>query len=255
MVTLSDVFLLCGFAFVAGFVDGVVGGGGLIQTPAILFTLPEYPVTVGIGTTKIPSSFGSLTGAVQYGRQVKLRGALLAWLLPVAFGSALLGSWVLTRLSNAFLKPFLLVVMLAVFGYTLARKSFGTQRDLSLTPRQRLGRGIALSAACGFYDGFFGPGTGSFLVLGFVGALGFDFLRASAHAKAVNLATNLASVLLFGVNGLILYSVALPMAVCNATGAFCGARLALLRGNGFVRVFFLGVVLTTILRFAYDLFR
>ncbi len=255
LASLSDLFTLCSFAFLAGFIDAIVGGGGLVQMPALFFTLPQVPVPVLLGTSKIPSAFGSLTGTVQYARRVALRWSLLGWLLPVAFGSALAGSWLVTWFSSAFLKPLMLGVLLGVFAYTLLQKNFGTAREAPHPDRVLLWRGVLMSAACGLYDGFFGPGTGSFLVLGFVGLLGFDFLRASAHAKSVNLATNLASIVLFGSKGLIVWSLALPMAVCNASGAYFGVKLALLRGNGFVRVFFLGVVLATILRFAYDLMK
>lgn len=109
-----------------------------------------------------------------------------------------------------------------------------------------------ISLVIGFYDGFIGPGAGSFLILSFVGLLGFDFLKASAHAKFVNLATNLGSIAFFTISGKIVYSIALPMAACNALGGWLGARLAILRGNKFIRIFFLIVVCATIIRFAYD---
>jgi uncharacterized membrane protein YfcA len=122
-----------------------------------------------------------------------------------------------------------------------------------MSRRQQLIRMILMAVIIGFYDGFFGPGTGSFLVLGLVGLLGFDFLRASAHAKWVNVATNAASLLFFASRGSVLFAIAIPMAIANLLGAFLGVRLALLKGNGFIRVFFLGVIAATILRFAYDL--
>ncbi len=249
----SVVLLLCGFSFLAGFVDAIIGGGGLIQTPAILFTLPQYPVPTLIGSTKIPSLCGSLMGAFQYGRRVAVAGRFIAPMMAIAFGASWLGSWTLTRVPNSFMKPFALVILIAVFIYTLTKKEFGQVTRQSVPARQQRIRMWAMGACIGFYDGFFGPGTGSFLVLGFIALIGFDFLKASAHAKLVNAATNLASVLFFVKEGTILYAVAIPMAVANLCGAFFGARLAILKGNQFIRIFFLLVITATIIRFGWDL--
>ncbi|GAB3495806.1 TSUP family transporter [Spirosoma knui] len=248
-----SVILLCAFAFVAGFIDAIIGGGGLIQTPAMLFTLPQYPVPTLIGTTKIPSLAGSLMGAFQYGRRVAVAGRFIGPMMGIAFGASWLGSWTLTRVPNSFMKPLALAILIAVFVYTLAKKDFGQVTHRVVTAQQQRVRMWAMGAAIGFYDGFFGPGTGSFLVLGFIALIGFDFLKASAHAKLVNAATNLASVLFFAKQGVILYTVALPMAIANLSGSFLGARLAILKGNRFIRVFFLLVITATILRFGWDL--
>ena len=252
---LTTILTLCAFSFLAGFVDAIIGGGGLIQTPAILFTLPQYPVPTLIGTTKIPSLAGSLMGAFQYSRRVAVAGRFIGPMMALAFGASWLGSWTLTRVPNTFMKPFALVILVAVFTYTLTKKDFGQQpqRTVSLM-QQRIRMGL-MGAGLGFYDGFFGPGTGSFLVLGFIALIGFDFLKAGAHAKLVNAATNLASTLFFINKGGLLYVVAFPMAVANLSGAFLGARLAILKGNQFIRVFFLLVIAATILRFAWDLVR
>lgn len=251
----SDLFVLCGFSFLAGFIDAIIGGGGLIQTPAMLFTLPQYPVPTLIGTTKIPSLFGSLMGAFQYNRRVTVAGQFIGPTMAIAFGASWLGSWVLMHVPNGFMKPLALVILIAVFIYTIMKKDFGQVTQRRITERQQRVRMWAMGAGIGFYDGFFGPGTGSFLVLGFIALVGFDFLKASAHAKLVNASTNLASVFFFGHKGLILYRAALPMAVANLSGAYLGARLAILKGNQFIRVFFLLIITATILRFAWDLLR
>jgi uncharacterized membrane protein YfcA len=249
----TSLFTLCAFAFLAGFVDAIIGGGGLIQTPAMLFTLPQYPVPTLIGTTKIPSLAGSLMGAFQYSQRVVVGGRFIGPMMGVAFVASWLGSLVLTRVPNGFMKPLALVILTAVFIYTLTKKDFGQIPQRAVTARQQQIRMALMGLIVGFYDGFFGPGTGSFLVLGFIALIGFDFLRASAHAKLVNASTNLASVLFFINKGTMLYAVALPMAVANLTGAFLGARLAILKGNQFIRVFFLLVIAATILRFAWDI--
>ena len=152
------------------------------------------------------------------------------------------------------MKPFALVILVLVFVYTFFKKDFGNTNQQAIPFEKQLKFGLLMGVVIGFYDGFFGPGTGSFLVLGFISFIGFDFLKASAHAKIVNLSTNLASVLFFGFKGAILYSIAFPMAIANICGAFLGARLAILKGNQFIRVFFLFVIAATILRFGYDLF-
>ena len=250
---LTTLITLCLFSFLAGFVDAIIGGGGLIQTPALLFTLPQYPVPTLIGTTKIPSLAGSLMGAFQYSRRVAVAGRFIGPMMVLAFGASWLGSWTLTQVPNTFMKPFAGLILVAVFTYTLVKKDFGQlpQRTVS-TRQQRIRMGL-MGAGLGFYDGFFGPGTGSFLVMGFIALIGFDFLKASAHAKLVNVATNLASVLFFINKGGLLYSVAISMAAASLSGAFLGARLAILKGNSFIRVFFLVVIATTILRFGWDL--
>lgn len=244
---------LCFFSFLAGFIDSIVGGGGLVQTPAILFSLPQYPISTLLGTTKIPSTVGTLLSGIQYSRRVTIQWALLLPMAAAAFGAALLGSWTLTHVPNTFMRPLALVILIAVFVYTLLKPDFGQHSERTLSRRQQTIRVVLMGLIIGFYDGFFGPGTGSFLVLGLVSLLGFDFLRASAHAKWVNLATNMASLLFFVSRGMVLFTVALPMAAANLLGAFLGVRLALLKGNGFIRVFFLYVIAATILRFAFDL--
>ena len=246
--------LLCTVAFAAGFVDAIVGGGGLIQTPASLVLLPQYPVATVIGTLKIPAFCGTGMAAIQYSRRVRLRWAQLAVMTTLAALSAAAGSKLLTVVSNQFMKPLLLIVLVAVAAYTWTNKKIGHHTEKNHSPRSQWARALAISVVIGFYDGFIGPGAGTFLVLAFIGWLGFDFLKASAHAKFVNLSTNLGSILFFALSGKIIYAIALPMAVCNALGGALGARMAILKGNAFIRILFLIVVCGTILRFAYDVF-
>jgi uncharacterized protein len=249
----TELILLCLAAFLAGFVDAIVGGGGLIQTPAALVLLPGYPVANVIGTLKIPAFTGTTFAAIQYARKVRVHMSLLLMMAAIAFVAALLGSRLLTLVSNQFMKPFLLVVLIGVAIYTYSRKNFGSHVEKNLPPKTLFLYAALISLVIGFYDGFIGPGAGSFLIICFIGILGQDFLKASAHAKFVNLATNLGSIVFFASAGKILYSIAIPMAICNAAGGIAGARLAILKGNRFIRVFFLAVVCITILRFGYDL--
>lgn len=250
----QEIILLCIAAFAAGFIDAIVGGGGLIQTPATLITLPQYPVATLLGTTKIPSFIGTSMAAWQYARRVQLRWKLLAMMCSIALIAAYAGSKTVSIVSNTFMKPIIFGVLIAVAIYTYSKKNFGTNTSQTKSPKNEWLIAASFALLIGFYDGFIGPGAGSFLVLFFISALGFDFLRASAHAKFVNLATNMGSIIFFSSNGHILYQYALPMAICNFTGSILGTRLAILKGNSFIRIFFLIVVIGTIIRFGYDIF-
>lgn len=249
-----EIILLCFIAFLAGFVDAIVGGGGLLQTPAGLILLPQYPVATVIGTLKIPAFSGTSFAAIQYARRVKLNYKLLAVMSAIAFSAAFAGSSLLNAVSNHFMKPFLLILLILAAVYTYTNKNFGVHTMKEHTVKEQWSYAIVISLVIGFYDGFIGLGAGSFLVLSIIVLMGFDFLLASANAKFVNMATNLGSIVFFVIKGKIIYSIALPMAICNALGGILGARLAIIKGNNFIRLFFLVIICITILRFAYDVF-
>lgn len=251
---LQELILLSIAAFGAGFIDAIVGGGGLLQTPAMLVILPNYPVATLLGTAKIPSFSGTAFAAYKYSRNVQLNWRLLLSIAAVAFLGAFSGAYCVSLLRNDLIKPVILVVLIGVAIYTYPRKNFGLHQEKDLSVNQQLFIGLVSGVLIGFYDGLIGPGTGSFLILVFIALLGSDFLHASASAKFVNLATNLAAIIYFSSTGHILYEIAIPMAVCNLLGSFVGTKLALLKGNKFIRIFFLIVVFATILRFAYDIF-
>lgn len=246
-----EAVTLCFFALLAGFVDSVAGGGGLIQLPALLVTLPEsHSLAVVSGTNKLSSICGTSVAAAQFSRRVPVYWAIL---IPAAI-FALIFSWLGARalvvLRREQLEPIFLGLMIASAIYTMWKKDFGKLHRPRLTGRRAVIASVLTGMSIGFYDGFFGPGTGSILIFIFVSVFGFDFLRASASAKWVNLATNLAAVSYFIGSGNVLYHYALPMAACNVAGSFIGARLAIAKGNKFLRVFFLVVILAMITRFA-----
>ncbi|HEX6828056.1 MAG TPA: sulfite exporter TauE/SafE family protein, partial [Burkholderiales bacterium] len=192
--------------------------------------------------------------ALRYSRSVSIRwGAALPAALS-AFAFSFLGARTVALLPSQVMRPLVLVLLVVMAVFTLVRKDFGSvhaPRHEGFTERVYA---VLLGGAIGFYDGFFGPGTGTFLVFLFVRFFGFDFLGASAAAKVVNVATNAAALLYFGFTGNILYLVAIPMALCNAAGAVTGSRLAIHRGSGFVRWVFLGVVSVLIVKFAWESF-
>jgi uncharacterized protein len=249
-----EIIILCIAAFAAGFIDSIVGGGGLVQTPVVLVTLPQYPLATILGTTKIPSLFGAAIAAVQYSLRVALNWRLLAIMCSVAISASYAGSSTVALISNSFMKPVIFCVLIAVAVYTYTKKDFGLAVRRSHTKRNETLYAVLFALLIGFYDGFIGPGAGSFMVLFFISVLGFDFLKASAHSKLLNVSTNLGSILYFSGSGHILYQYAIPMAVCNFGGSLLGARLAILKGNKFIRIFFLIVVTGTIIRFGYDIF-
>lgn len=249
----TDLLLACIAAFTAGFIDAVVGGGGLVQTPALLVIFPNLPVASILGTVKIPSFCGTAVSAWQYQKRIHIQWKLVGWIALTAFAAAMFGSYMVSILDNKVLKPIILVVLIIVAIYTYTQKKLGHHHD-ALDYGEALWKGILAGLLIGFYDGFIGPGTGTFLMLVFISIIGFDFMHASAHAKIVNLATNFASILYFSATGHIMYALALPMAACNMMGGYAGTHLALAKGNKFIRIFFLVVVAATILRFAYDIY-
>lgn len=253
-MTTFTLILLCLFAFSAGFVDAIVGGGGLIQTPASLVMLPQLPVSTVVGSLKIPAFTGTAFATAQYLKKVKIKWRLAAMMCLIAAASAFAGSQVLTLVNNRFMKPVIFVVLVFVAVYTYTKKNFGQHTEKFHSGRRETFYAVIISVCIGFYDGFIGPGAGSFLVLAFISILGLDFLNASANAKLVNLSTNFGSILLFLVKGSIIWKIALPMAACNGFGGMLGARIAIARGNQFIRVFFLLVITATLLRFGFDAF-
>jgi uncharacterized protein len=249
----TEIVILCIAAFAAGFVDSIVGGGGLVQTPATLIVLPQYPLATLLGTTKIPAIFGTSIAAVQYALKVTIRWRLLAVMCSIALAAAYAGSKTVSLIDNSFMKPVFFCLLLFVAIYTYSKKDFGNAGKQSPGLKKEMIYGALSALLIGFYDGFIGPGAGSFLVWFFISIIGFDFLKASAHAKIVNVSTNLGSILFFSGHGNILYQYAIPMAVFNFTGSLLGARLAILKGNKFIRIFFLIVVIGTLLRLGYDI--
>ncbi len=250
----DELILLCIVAFAAGFVDAIAGGGGLIQLPMGIVLLPHLPVSTVIGTLKIPAFSGTAIAAYHYSRAVKVHYRQVAVMALVAFIAAFSGSYLLSMVSNSFMKPFLLFVLIAVAIYTYSNKKFGAHTVKTHSSKELWWYVVLISLLIGFYDGFIGPGAGSFFMIAFISILGFDFLKASANAKFANLATNFGSICFFLLKGKIIFSIAIPMAICNAIGGALGARLAILKGNKFIRIFFLFIVTLTILRFAYDVF-
>ncbi len=247
--------LLVSFAsLLAGFIDAIVGGGGLILTPMLFAVFPTaHPATL-FGVNKSASIWGTAVATVQYSRRVKLRWATLLPAALAGFAGSMSGAWLVTVISPGILRKALPFVLLAVLLYTLAKKELGRHHTPRFTGRAETLAACCIGVVIGFYDGFFGPGTGSFLVFLFVRWLGYDFLNASASAKLLNTSTNLAALALFAYKGHVWWHFAFAMAVANVAGSLIGTRLALKHGAAFVRVVFIFVVSALILKTGFDAF-
>jgi hypothetical protein len=241
-------------SFVAGFIDAVVGGGGLIQIPALLISLPKTPLPTIFGTNKIAALAGTSISALQYSKRIKFNYKLLITISICAGLASFLGAKVVSFINVNTLKPVILVVLILIAVYTFLKKDLGSVQTKNLSFDKQLIYGALIGIIVGFYDGFFGPGTGSFFVLGFVVILGFEFVQASAYSKVINCMTNISALLVFIKQGNYILELAIIMSVCNITGNVIGTRLALKKGNTFVRTIFLFIVTLMIFRYGYDLF-
>jgi uncharacterized membrane protein YfcA len=249
-----ELFLVSLASLLAGFVDAIVGGGGLILVPALFATFPStHPATL-FGTNKSASIWGTGFATWQYSRRVQLRWGALWPAALAGFAGSFGGAWLVTVISPDFLRKVLPLVLLAVLAYTLARKELGRAHAPRFSGREEAAAASVVGLLLGFYDGFFGPGTGSFLVFLLVRWLGYDFLHASASAKLINTATNFAAIILFTLKGHVWWHFALAMGAANVLGSVLGTRLALKHGTGFVRGVFIVVVTALILKTGYDAF-
>jgi uncharacterized membrane protein YfcA len=238
----------------AGFVDAIVGGGGLVLLPALFATFPTAAPATLSGTNKGAAIWGTAWAASQYARRVSLRWGALAPAVAAALVGSFAGAWVLTLISAEGLRKALPLILLAILIYTLAKKELGREHAPRFEGRQEAWLATGMGLSIGFYDGFFGPGTGSFFVFLFVRLLGYDFLHASASAKLLNMATNAAAIGLFAWKGHIWWHMAAVLAVANVAGSLLGTRLALKHGAGFVRGVFIVVVGALICKTGYDAF-
>ena len=248
------IITLIFIAFFAGAIDAAVGGGGLIQIPALMGALPHTSTATIFGTNKLASICGTASAAFSYLRQVKLEWKLLAVVAITACMSSFGGAACVSMIPQEVLKPFVLFMLIVIAIYTLIKKQFGQHHvQQQLTTKMLILAGIG-GLTIGFYDGIFGPGTGSFFIFFFIKYLKFDFLHASALSKIGNFMTNFAALSFFVPTGHILLSLGLMMAVANVCGSLVGVKMALKYGSGFIRILFLILVSILICRLAYQMF-
>lgn len=239
-------------AGMAGLIDAIAGGGGLIQLPALLIGLSNKPIPLILGTNKVPSIFGTSFSAAAYFKRVKPDLHLtLSMAIPAFIGSAT-GARLAAAFPKSVFRPIIIVLLILVALYTWKRPHLGIEENLKFTPRIRRYLVGGFGLLIGFYDGIFGPGTGSFLLFILVGVIGYAFLKASATAKLVNIATNFAAILTFSVTGHIWWKVGLLLAIANVTGSIIGAKLAIKGGSVLVRKVFLTMTFLLIAKVGYD---
>lgn len=235
-------------ALAAGFVDAVVGGGGLVQLPALLLGLPGASPVQVLATNKLASICGTSASSVTYYRTVRPHAGTFVPLMVLAFAGSALGAVLASRIPAEAFDPIVLVVLVVVGAWVLLRPELGEATVLRFAGHRHTAVAMAAGFVMGVYDGALGPGTGSFFVIALVGLMGYSFLEASAKAKMANWATNLAALVVFVPQGAVLWKVGLLMGLANMLGGWLGARTAVARGSRFVRVFFIVVVSAFIVR-------
>ncbi len=252
---LAGILFLCAAAFLAGLVDAVVGGGGLIQIPALFSVVPGASPATLFGTNKLSAIFGTASAAWRYARRIDIPWTAVLPLAASALASSYLGAMTVTLLPKAWLRPLMLALLVVMTAYTFVKKDLGIGDRYRRRGLREFLLALFFGGLIGFYDGFFGPGTGSFLIFMFVRFFGLDFLRASASAKIVNVGTNLSALAFFGFHADVMIATGLAMAVFNVAGAVTGSHLALRHGAGMVRGVFLLASCALILKFSWDTFR
>ena len=251
---LLTLIMLAIFSFVAGFIDAVVGGGGLVIIPFLLINFPKVQLPVLFGTNKIAAFSGTTIAAIQYMKRVRFNITLLFIIALFAFIASYIGAKTVSAISSESLKPFILMILILIAVYTFFKKDLGSVQTKDLVFWKQAVYGSLFALAIGFYDGFFGPGTGSFLVLAFVVVLGFEFVTASAYAKVINCITNISALIVFVKNDQYILSMAILMLVFNVAGSYIGSKMALKRGNAFIRKIFLVIVSIMIARYGWEVF-
>jgi uncharacterized membrane protein YfcA len=247
-LTLATALFLLAASFFAGFIDSIAGGGGLIQLPALLIGLPKSETAEVLGTNKLSAVFGTTTAAALYRKQIKPDPKILiAMGVPAFLGSAG-GAVLASKIPTSSMRPMVLVLLIIVAVYTWFKPDLGKFENLRHLPKRRVQIAVIAGVVIGFYDGIFGPGTGSFLMLILVASLGYAFITASAIAKVVNVATNVGAITVFGINGAVLWQIGIILGIANITGAIIGARLAIKGGSTLVRKVFLLVTVALIVK-------
>ena len=253
-LTAVNLALLGLAMFSSGFIDAIAGGGGLIQTPAMLLSFPNTNPVEVVATSKTAAFFGTSTAAIQYRRFIKTDPKLLIAMVIPAFIGACFGSLLASHISPESFKSSIFFMMIAIFIYTLLKPDLGKVHAEKHSPKKMMVIGAIAACLIGFYDGLIGPGTGTMLMIALVATMGFAFVGASAIAKVVNATTNLASIIVVGLRIGIMWKLGLVLAVANLAGGYMGSHMAIKKGSSFIRIFYLIVTGLLILRLGYSLY-
>ncbi|WP_322972984.1 TSUP family transporter [Corynebacterium auriscanis] len=244
-------------AFGAGLVDAIVGGGGLILIPLLMIALPTVPEPSIIATNKVASVSGTTTAAISFLRRVKVDKSLLTWAVPLALACSAGGALMVSVVDSAILRPIIIVLLLAVGTYVALKPSFG--ESSAITQRKAISRrrwflALMVIGLISAYDGFFGPGTGTFLIISLTALLSRSFLESVAMTKVINVSTNVGALCVLAATGNVMWLLGFVLAIANICGSVAGARLVISRGTGFIRIMLLIVVVAMAGKLTYDLF-
>ena len=253
-LTAVNLILLGVAMFASGFIDAIAGGGGLIQTPAMLLSFPDRNPVEVVATSKTAAFFGTTTAAIQYRKFIKTDPKLFIAMVIPAFIGAAFGALFASRISAESFKSSIFFMMIAIFIYTLFKPDLGKVHVEKHSPKKMMVIGSIAACLIGFYDGLIGPGTGTMLMIALVAIMGFAFVGASAIAKVVNATTNLASIIVIGFSLGIMWKLGLVLAVANLAGGYMGSHMAIKKGSSFIRIFYLIVTALLILRLGYSLY-
>jgi len=245
------IIIVCMAGFLGAMVDAIVGGGGLITIPALLAT--GMPTHLALGTNKFASSMGTISSAYHYFKSGEVNFSLLKYLLPLSLIGSALGVTTVLLMDPEFLKTLIIVMVLIIGSYTLLKKDLGLHNKFTGLTKKKIILGMILAVGLGFYDGFFGPGTGSFIIFGLIGIFGYDFKKASANSKFMNFTSNFTALILFLINGQIWFLYGLPMAVAMIIGAKVGATLAVKNGARFIKPVFIIVSFALVAKMLFEM--
>ena len=248
----SVMAIMAGMGFIAAFIDSGVGGGGLISVPTLMWA--GLPMLNVLGTNKVASCMGACAGFLTYLRSGTIDKKIMRVMFPLAFVGSICGVLVVRQIPPDFLRPLVVVMLIVIAIYSVAKKNWGADKKSVSVSHKNYLLGVVLIFVLGFYDGFFGPGTGSFMLFLYL-MMGYGFLGAAANARAANFASNLAGVIIFTGFGLVNFSYALPMGIGMILGAHCGAKMAISKGSAYVRPLFIGMTVILIGKQLVELFK
>ena len=245
------LILLCIAGFFAAMVDSISGGGGLISIPA--FLIAGFSPYLALGTNKFSASCASLTSSIKFAKSGKIDYALMKYLVPFTFMGAILGVNTVLIVSTKYLNTVVLILLLAVGSYSIFSKSAGLKDNFNRLTKKSIFCGMLLALCLGFYDGFFGPGTGSFLIFGLIGIYSFDYVRAGGNGKLLNFISNTTALFIFAFHSQINYGVGIPVAIFMIIGSYIGTKMALNKGAKFIKPIFIFMSLAAACKIFYNL--
>lgn len=249
-ITIVKVIFLCFAGFIAATVDAIAGGGGLINLPAILAT--GVPTHFALGTNKFSSSFGAVTSAYTFMRSGKVHIPLMKYTAPCTLIGSAIGVYTALKIDQGFLRIIILVLTFATAIYTVLKKDFGSENKFKGLTNQNIIQGCIFAFSLGFYDGFFGPGTGSFLIFLFIKVYGFDFTMAAGNSKVLNFVSNITSLVMFAINGKIFYMLGIPIGIAMIIGARVGSNIAIKKGAKVIKPIFVAIALVLTLKLLFE---